>query len=75
MLVAQGPDLLYLKDTNGDDKYDVKERVVHGLDTADTHHTANSFALEPGGSVYFQDRKSTRLNSSHSSVSRMPSSA
>ena len=28
------------------------------------------------GKVYFQlDRKSTRLNSSHSSVSRMPSSA
>ena len=55
VLVAQGPDLLFLKDTNGDDKYDVKERVVHGLDTADTHHTANSFAIEPGGSVYFQE--------------------
>lgn len=55
VLVAQGPDLLYLKDTDGDDKYDVKERVIHGLDTADTHHTANSFALDPGGAVYFQE--------------------
>ena len=27
------------------------------------------------GSIWTQDRKSTRLNSSHSSVSRMPSSA
>ena len=55
VLVAQGPDLLFLKDTNGDDKYDVKERIIHGLDTADTHHTSNSFALEPGGAVYFQE--------------------
>jgi len=47
VLVAQGPDLLFLKDTNGDDKYDVKERIIHGLDTADTHHTANSFVLVP----------------------------
>ncbi len=55
VLIAQGPDLLFLKDTNGDDKYDIKERVIHGLDTADTHHTANSFALDPGGAVYFQE--------------------
>ncbi len=55
VLVSQGPDLLFLKDTNGDDKYDVKERVLHGLDTADTHHTANSFALDPGGAYYFQE--------------------
>ncbi|WP_373651018.1 PVC-type heme-binding CxxCH protein [Schlesneria sp. DSM 10557] len=55
VLVAQGPDLLFLKDTNGDDKYDVKERVVHGFDTADTHHTINSFALDPGGAMYFQE--------------------
>jgi glucose/arabinose dehydrogenase len=55
VLVAQGPDLLFLKDTDGDDKYDVKERVVHGLDTADTHHTANSFVLDPGGALYCQE--------------------
>ncbi|MEQ1828831.1 MAG: PVC-type heme-binding CxxCH protein, partial [Pirellula sp.] len=55
VLVAQGPDLLFLKDNNGDDKYDVKERLIHGLDTADTHHTSNSFALDGGGAVYFQE--------------------
>ena len=55
VLVSQGPDILFLKDTDGDDKYDIKERVVHGLDTADTHHTANSFALDPGGAMYFQE--------------------
>jgi glucose/arabinose dehydrogenase len=55
VLVAQGPDLLFLKDTDGDDKYDIKERVVHGFDTADTHHTINSFALDAGGAVYMQE--------------------
>lgn len=55
VIVAQGPDILFLKDTNNDDKYDVKERILHGLDTADTHHTANSFVLDPGGALYFQE--------------------
>lgn len=55
VIVAQGPDLLFLKDTDGDDKYDIKERILHGLDTADTHHTANSFTLDPGGALYFQE--------------------
>jgi putative heme-binding domain-containing protein len=47
--------VLFLKDTNGDDKYDIKERIIHGLDTADTHHTANSFSFDPGGALYFQE--------------------
>ncbi len=55
VFVAQGPDVLFLKDTNGDDKYDVKERVMHGVDTADTHHTINSFTLDPGGALYMQE--------------------
>lgn len=55
VLVAQGPDLLFLKDTNGDDKYDIKERIVHGVDTADTHHTINSFVIDPGGALYMQE--------------------
>jgi putative heme-binding domain-containing protein len=55
VLVAQAPDLIYLEDTDGDGKADVRKRVIHGLDTADTHHTANSFVLDPGGAVYFQE--------------------
>ncbi len=55
VLVAQGPDLLFLKDTNGDDKYDVKERILHGVDTADTHHAINSFTFDPGGAIYMQE--------------------
>lgn len=55
VVVSQGPDLLFLKDTDGDDKADVRQRIVHGLDTADTHHTSNSFVLDPGGALYFQE--------------------
>lgn len=55
VLVAQAPDLMFIKDTNGDDKADVYERIIHGLDTADTHHTSNSFVLDPSGAVYFQE--------------------
>src|SRR5205823_3528117 len=47
--------ILFLKDTKGMGKADYRERVVHGLDTADTHHTANSFVTDPGGAVYFQE--------------------
>ena len=55
VLVAQAPDLMFLKDTNGDDHADIRERVLSGLDSADTHHTSNSFQLDPGGALYFQE--------------------
>ncbi len=55
VLVAQAPDLMFLKDTDGDDRADVRERVLSGLDSADTHHTSNSFQLDPGGALYFQE--------------------
>jgi putative heme-binding domain-containing protein len=55
VLVAQAPDLMFLKDTDGDGKADLRLRVLSGLDSADSHHTANSFALDPGGALYFQE--------------------
>jgi len=55
VLVAQAPDLVFLKDSDGDGKADVRQRVIHGIDSADTHHTANSFATDPGGAIYFQE--------------------
>jgi putative heme-binding domain-containing protein len=55
VLVAQAPDLVFLKDTHGSGKADLRVRVLSGLDSADTHHTANSFALDPGGALYFQE--------------------
>jgi putative heme-binding domain-containing protein len=53
VLVAQAPDILFLKDLDGDDVADVRERIFHGLDSADTHHTANAFVMSPGGKFYF----------------------
>jgi len=53
--VAHQPDVMFLKDTNGDDVADVRERVISGIDSADTHHAANSFQLDPGGALYFQE--------------------
>ncbi|MDB5295017.1 MAG: putative rane-bound dehydrogenase [Phycisphaerales bacterium] len=55
VIVAQGPDLWFMKDTDGDDKVDVRERVLLGFDTADTHHTINSFTFDPGGALYMQE--------------------
>ena len=55
VLVAQAPDLMFLKDTDGDDHADVRRRVISGLDSADTHHTSNSFTFDPGGGLYFQE--------------------
>jgi putative heme-binding domain-containing protein len=55
VLVAQAPDLMYLKDSSGGDRADFRERVLSGLDSADTHHTSNSFTLDPCGALYFQE--------------------
>ncbi|HEX5268871.1 MAG TPA: PVC-type heme-binding CxxCH protein, partial [Gemmataceae bacterium] len=55
VIVAQAPDLIFLKDTKGTGKADLRQRVISGIDSADSHHTANSFALDPGGALYFQE--------------------
>ena len=55
VIVAQAPGLLFLKDTTGSGKADTRIRILEGLDSADTHHTSNSFVLDPGGALYFQE--------------------
>ncbi len=55
VIVAQTPDVMFLKDSTGGDHCDTRIRVLDGIDSADTHHTANSFALDPGGALYFQE--------------------
>jgi azurin/glucose/arabinose dehydrogenase/lysophospholipase L1-like esterase len=54
VIVASAPDLLFLKDTDGDDVADVRYRLLGGIDSADTHHTANNFVLGPDGFLYYQ---------------------
>ncbi|MFD2865204.1 PVC-type heme-binding CxxCH protein [Mucilaginibacter antarcticus] len=37
VIISQAPDLLFLKDTNGDDKADIREKLISGWGTFDTH--------------------------------------
>ncbi|MDB6077501.1 MAG: hypothetical protein JWO82_1248 [Akkermansiaceae bacterium] len=62
ILLMQSPDLWYVRDTDGDGKADWKERVLDGLDAADSHHETNSMCLEPGGAVYLNDGVFHRSN-------------
>lgn len=55
VLVVQAPDLWFVRDTDGDDRADSIQRILMGLDSADSHHTANALALDPGGAVYLSD--------------------
>ncbi|QDU45553.1 HEAT repeat protein [Symmachiella dynata] len=53
--VAQQPNLMFLKDTDGDDVADERSIVLHGFDTADSHHSISAFTWGPGGGLYFQE--------------------
>jgi putative heme-binding domain-containing protein len=55
LLVGQQPDLMFLKDTDGKGKANYRERILHGIDSADTHHALNSFVIDGGGALYFQE--------------------
>ena len=55
VLVMQAPDLWFVRDTRGGDHANWKERVLMGMDSADSHHTANSMVLDPGGATYLSD--------------------
>ena len=54
VIVTSGPDLLFLKDTDGDDKADVRYPLLQGLGTSDTHHAANNLIYGPDGGIYWQ---------------------
>ena len=62
IIVIQSPDLLYLRDTDGDGKADTRERILQGLDAADSHHETNSICYEPGGAIYLSDGVFHRSN-------------
>ncbi len=53
--VAQQPNLMFLRDTDGDDIADEREYVLHGFDSADSHHSISAFEWGPGGELYFQE--------------------
>lgn len=53
--VAQQPDILFMQDTDGDDRADTRIRKLVGFDTADSHHGIAAFTWGPGGNLYFNE--------------------
>ena len=75
MQAAQQRTALY--DKNGEQHYDIISAFIKSMRGSDPNAAVYWLArmIDAGESVKFIDRKSTRLNSSHSIASRMPSSA
>ena len=53
--IAEQPDILFMKDTDGDDIADLKVRKLFGFDSADSHHGIAAFEWGPGGNLYFEE--------------------
>ncbi len=50
--VSQEPNLMLLKDLNGDDKADTRDYLLHGFDPHDTHHAIHAFSSDSSGAIY-----------------------
>jgi putative heme-binding domain-containing protein len=53
VLVAAPPEIWFLKDTDGDDRADLKIRMLQGVSSADTHHSANAMVVGADGWLYW----------------------
>jgi putative heme-binding domain-containing protein len=53
--VAQQPNLMFLQDTDGDDRADRRDLILHGFDSADSHHAISAFTWDQGGGLYMQE--------------------
>jgi glucose/arabinose dehydrogenase/azurin len=53
--VSQQPNLVFLRDRDGDGKADERRVVLHGFGTEDSHHAMHAFQWGPGGDLYFQE--------------------
>ena len=51
--IGVGQDLIFLRDSNGDDRADHREIVATGFGTGDTHQNINSFSWSPDGELLF----------------------
>lgn len=47
--VSEEPNLILLRDMDGDDKADRREIVLGGFDTHDTHHAISAYTADPSG--------------------------
>jgi len=53
--VSQQPNLMFMRDTNGDDRADERRIILHGFGTEDSHHAMHAFTWAPGGALHFQE--------------------
>lgn len=49
------PNLTFLKDTDGDDKADLKKVLLSGFGTEDSHHALHDFIWSPDGDLIFRE--------------------
>ena len=54
VVVTSQPDIVFLKDTDGDDVADVRYVIMQGIGSSDTHHAANNLIFGPDGGIYWQ---------------------
>ncbi len=65
VIVTCTPEILFLKDTDGDDVADVRIVMLQGLDSSDTHHAANNLIFGPDGAIYWQSGVFMQHNHEH----------
>lgn len=65
VVVTSQPDILFLKDTDGDDVADVRYVLFQGTGSSDTHHAANNLIFGPDGGIYWQSGIFLQHNHEH----------
>lgn len=53
--VSEQPQLTFLKDTDGDDRADLRRVVLSGFGTEDSHHALHDFVWTPDGDLIFRE--------------------
>lgn len=65
VIVTSQPDILFLKDTDGDDVADERTILLQGVGSSDTHHAANNLIFGPDGGIYWQSGIFLQHNHEH----------
>lgn len=65
VIVTSQPDILFLRDNDGDDIADERYVLFQGTDSADTHHAANNLIYGPDGGIYWQSGVFMQHNHEH----------
>ncbi len=60
--VGTQPNITFLKDTTDDDRADVREVILHGFGTGDSHHAVHAFQWTPEGAMLIHEGIFHRTN-------------